>query len=547
MAKKIPINVPVYIQDVQDFGAEAEKGNGKFTTAKLKIFYEGETVDHRLFTKAFSDRIMQTLPYTPVVGYYSEEDEDFKGHNVIQYVYGLVPENPTISEERDPATGNVFKVTDVILYTERPDNIGEVARKIVGKQHSLELDRASLQYRVNRNFDGTFRNLEFLDGKFVGLSVLGDEESPAFAGSAFFAENDALATIAEKFSQNLDSFIQFLNEHDGGSIEIMEENTYFSTVSEFFKMTMQETERAIYDAFCAEGKCGFLVQNSDTEAVFMEVNEVGEVMHNRYSYTIAEGNKVVLGDPVRVYARYLTTEELDKSEAPEGFEAQPEPKEDDDEDKEESVCAAQEEEEKPEQPAIEPKEDDEEEKPTFVTTDEDEDKTDEEQPSSPVEDTDEPKKETEDEDKDDEEEDKTSFAATTSQGEDINAEQTTEGATAESEEQVGEVAASFSSTALTSEERAELESFRRKEKSNLIATYTSDLPEEVLADFTKDMDSYSLQDLEAKLAIAFRKFSKLPGEQPSSYTGSQPYSFRACGATVEYDENDPVQVINKYK
>ena len=99
MAKKIPINVPVYIQDVQDFGAEAEKGNGKFTTAKLKIFYEGETVDHRLFTKAFSDRIMQTLPYTPVVGYYSEEDEDFKGHNVIQYVYGLVPENPTISEE----------------------------------------------------------------------------------------------------------------------------------------------------------------------------------------------------------------------------------------------------------------------------------------------------------------------------------------------------------------------------------------------------------------------------------------------------------------
>ena len=283
MQKKIPINVPVFIQD---FKTEAvNEGEGKFSKARLKIFYEGETVDHRLFTKEFSDKILQTLPYTPVVGYYSVQKGDFLGHNAVQYVYGLVPENPNLTEEYDEATGHTFKVADVILYTERDDNIGDVAQKIVGKQQSLEMDRSSVKYKVNRNFDGSFRNLEFLDGKFVGLSVLGDGENPAFEGSAFFAAQDMLSTVAEKFTQNMDDFIKFLSNHDGGSIEIMEENTCFSTVSEFFKPTMQEVQMQLQNAFERSGQSGVLIQNTDDEAVFMIWgNSYSDCFHCRYNF-----------------------------------------------------------------------------------------------------------------------------------------------------------------------------------------------------------------------------------------------------------------------
>lgn len=68
---------------VENFTADTE--NAKYSKAKLKMYYIGETVDHRVFTKEFSDKIISTIAYTPVVGFYSVADEDFIGHNNVQY------------------------------------------------------------------------------------------------------------------------------------------------------------------------------------------------------------------------------------------------------------------------------------------------------------------------------------------------------------------------------------------------------------------------------------------------------------------------------
>ena len=106
---KIPMNVPVFIRS-----SDEEQTSTLYTKAKLKIFYVGETADHRLFTRDFAEKLLETLPNTPVVGFYSEEDEDFKGHNSTQYIYGIVPESAVITfEEEDNKT---FAITDVILY-----------------------------------------------------------------------------------------------------------------------------------------------------------------------------------------------------------------------------------------------------------------------------------------------------------------------------------------------------------------------------------------------------------------------------------------------
>lgn len=92
--QKIPTNVPVFIQNL-------ENQNGKYSKAKLKVFYVGETQDHRLFTEEFAEAVAKTLPLTPVVGFYSEDEDDFIGHNKTQYVYGLVPESASYSFEED--------------------------------------------------------------------------------------------------------------------------------------------------------------------------------------------------------------------------------------------------------------------------------------------------------------------------------------------------------------------------------------------------------------------------------------------------------------
>ena len=61
---------PAYLSD---FSKDAIQEN--FSRGKLKVFYKGETADHRYFSEAFSQELIKSLPYTPVVSYYDEEKE----------------------------------------------------------------------------------------------------------------------------------------------------------------------------------------------------------------------------------------------------------------------------------------------------------------------------------------------------------------------------------------------------------------------------------------------------------------------------------------
>ena len=53
---KIPMNVPVFIRS-----SEEEQTSVLYSKAKLKIFYVGETADHRIFTKEFSDKLYASM------------------------------------------------------------------------------------------------------------------------------------------------------------------------------------------------------------------------------------------------------------------------------------------------------------------------------------------------------------------------------------------------------------------------------------------------------------------------------------------------------
>lgn len=83
-----------------------------------------------------------------------------------------------------------WAICDTIYYTERPDKVGEIAKKIEGHSQSLELDPNTVKYVVNYDERKHFKNIEFTAGHFIGVSVLGNDQEPAFTGSAFFASNE---------------------------------------------------------------------------------------------------------------------------------------------------------------------------------------------------------------------------------------------------------------------------------------------------------------------------------------------------------------------
>ena len=134
--KKPAINYswPVILSDFSQ-----DSVNENFSRAKLAVFFKGETQDKRYFSDSFAEKVIATLPYTPVVSCYDEEKEDFVGHASEQQIYGIVdPCVAPVFETRDD--GKVWCIAEVVLYTERPDKTGEIAQKIVGQPHSLELN-----------------------------------------------------------------------------------------------------------------------------------------------------------------------------------------------------------------------------------------------------------------------------------------------------------------------------------------------------------------------------------------------------------------------
>lgn len=225
MSKKIKFStsLPASLSDFRE--------QGQLTAAKLKVFYFGETADGRIFTEEFAEKLAANIGGTPVVANYDEEEEDFIGHDSVQSVFGFVPENAECSFEIED--GVKWLVTEVKLFTKRHD-VGRIAKKIIGKSQSLELNPETVKYEVLE--EG--RKIEFLDGDLIGLSVLGDNQSPAYTGSGFFSESDSL---------NIETLIEKYNSIKKEIVFDIDENGGESKLSKEIKLKVLEDGRVVLD------------------------------------------------------------------------------------------------------------------------------------------------------------------------------------------------------------------------------------------------------------------------------------------------------------
>lgn len=290
---------------MSDFTAvnDDDTPNEVFSRGKLKVFYKGETADHRYFSDAFAEKLLKSLPYTPIVSYYDEEAKDFRGHSPEQAIYGIVDpcRQPHFEKDDD---GKEWCVCDVVIYTERAGKIGEIAKQIVGHKQSLE--RTDAKYVINYDAHRHFKNIEFTDGKFVGVSVLGNDQEPAFTGSQFFTA-EAQETLEAKLKLLRDYCSQAAQENldqkektsNGGfSMQI-------TNYSEFRKLTWGETATKLDETLTKEYGHEAYTSIEDMEDGFVYVRFYsyldGSVSLYRIQYSLADDGSVQLGDrkPVR--------------------------------------------------------------------------------------------------------------------------------------------------------------------------------------------------------------------------------------------------------
>lgn len=174
--------------------------------ARVRIFYTGLNRNLTYITEEFAEKLLKTLPYTPVGGLWQQDEEDFSDHggpgesNRERFqAFGVVPENPNVAWEDHMDEDGVLRryaCCDVYLWTARY----KAAREIPKKAQSMELYVNSIDGEWKR--DGAVEYFEFTDGVFFGLLALGDDIDPCFEGAAFYG----LDQSAKEFFEELKNY-----------------------------------------------------------------------------------------------------------------------------------------------------------------------------------------------------------------------------------------------------------------------------------------------------------------------------------------------------
>lgn len=160
--------------------------NKTISKARCRIFYKGANRNGTFITDAFAEKLLSTIPYTPVKGIYDASDVDYTDHGQKRTegrIYGVVPENPNFAWEKNLDEDGVereYACVDVFLYTA----LYEEAKSITGKSQSMELYEKSIigDWKIIQGQ----KYFVFEDAAFLGLQVLGEEVEPCFEGAAFF-------------------------------------------------------------------------------------------------------------------------------------------------------------------------------------------------------------------------------------------------------------------------------------------------------------------------------------------------------------------------
>lgn len=463
-------SIPAYLSD---FSTQDDQR----TIAKLKMFYVGETGDGRVFDKEFSDKLVKNgIAYLPVVAFYSDLKDDFIGHNNKQYIYGIVKPDAQNGFETDE-NGEEWFITEVMLYTDRIDNIGEVAKKIVGKQQSLEMDPNSVEYELFK--ENGKSKIRFTNARLVGLSVLGDDQKPAFSGSEFFTENEDLR---ERF----ENFFSFLTTKDRGANMDKEK---FAQYVNFIKLTYDERRKAVCDYAQTQfgDNCMVFVPEMSDNYVVLDILSFEDWTDKylKYDYKI-DDQGVELSNERACYRRFLSVEEIEKldEQVSKDFASQ------DQEPKNEGKSKKKEDE-----PEV--KEGD---KKEGMTENKKEKNCGELEPKD--------EKDLEDDNKVDKkgkEDASKNSSFTTVEGE-TNGQKETEDL--QDKEEKGKENFAASAPELSNSEREELEAYRLKEKFSLVDSYKDDFDADTISSFKEIAKNISYNELEAKLAIKFREVSK---------------------------------------
>ncbi len=173
--------------DFQASISDVKQINPTFSTCKVRVLYTGKNRNMSIITKDSVEKALPTLKNIPIVGEYSEENKDYKGHggaiNLDDYKfihttkpYGVVPESATYQWEevkgRDGSIREYLTIYGCYLWTGRYEEAFSVIES--GKGQSMEIEVTDGRWDEDQE---AYQIDNFI---FTALCILGDDVEPAF-------------------------------------------------------------------------------------------------------------------------------------------------------------------------------------------------------------------------------------------------------------------------------------------------------------------------------------------------------------------------------
>jgi hypothetical protein len=330
--------------------------NPLISKCKIKVCYVGEQPNRNksIITEDVARELANTLPGSPIVGFFNSDKRDFESHNEYLTIkdgkltvgsetvpYGFVDLNARVWFEEyldDYEDRRKYLCTEGYLWTGQYPEARLVAEK-GGKPHSMELDQnnGTLDAFWTKDDNGNKQFFIINEAVISKLCILGSDVEPCFEGSSItIDEPQETVTVAnfsldEDFRTSMFNLIQDMkNILEGGQStmsevivnetveEVVEETTVVET--EETTETVVETEETVVEETATEE----VVVEETTQEVVEEVvveetsnydlNEVVEYQELLGKYSALETNYNSLIEEVESLRTYQNNAEKARKE-----------------------------------------------------------------------------------------------------------------------------------------------------------------------------------------------------------------------------------------
>ena len=230
--------------------------NPLISKCEIKVLYTGKNRNKSYIDKATATAIGQTLPGSPIVGYYRKGKEDFTDHgeqiifddegmkiNDLTRPYGFVPTNARVwfqkFNEVDMAgkeTSREYLMTEGYLWTGQYEEAQRIYEAEEGNPQSMKLHEKTLQGHWSKDVKTQVDFFIINDAIIHNLCILGEDVEPCFEGANVTAPHiSASFSKDSNFVTTLFTMMKELNEtlkNEGGSLMDNQVNTVVDTSAE---------------------------------------------------------------------------------------------------------------------------------------------------------------------------------------------------------------------------------------------------------------------------------------------------------------------------